>query len=60
MLYSWYIIIYTVYYIPLSQPTSVVHWMRVHKAGGSFGKVQTSQFDVISEMGNETNFCKAV
>ena len=23
----------TVYYIPLSQPTSAVQWMRVHKAG---------------------------
>ena len=28
----------TVYHIPLSQPTSAVHWMRVYKAGGSLGR----------------------
>ena len=52
----------TVYHIPLSQPTSAVHWMRVYKAGGSLGRGRDLQSgpQLTTESIKETNFCKAV
>ena len=53
MFFSWVVNRYTlgiiivagiaVYHIPLSQPTSAAHWMRVYKAGGSLGRGQDLQ-----------------